>query len=454
MFFNVCSAKNTKKDEKIVTIFFPILAKIFECIVMGRILLRNISLDGRKCDIHVEGAVIRKICGAGSACPGTAADGVEIVDCTGKTALPGFVNMHTHAAMTLLRGVGEDVSFSNWIDRIWETEKKIDEEYIYWATKVACIEMIKTGTTAFYDQYWIVPAAERAVREMGLRAVLSYVHLDHYDREKAMAQRRECEELFADSSGWPDTVGFAVAIHSVYSVSEEQILWATDFARTHGLKINIHLCETEQEVKDCRARHGASPVKYLDSLGVLGPDVTAAHTLWVDDEDIGILAGRKVTCVHNINSNMKLACGYRFRYNEMRDAGINLCFGTDGCASSNNLDLHEAMKTAALVQKAWRGDPAAMPLDELIRMATSNGADAIGINAGKIEEGRLADILVVDTGSSFFLSNAPFLANFIYSAHSDCIDSVICNGEFVMRNRAVPMEKEILAEAGRILKKY
>ena len=181
--------------------------------------------------------------------------------------------------------------------------------------------------------------------------------------------------------------------------------------------------------------------------------MTAAHTLWINEEDIRILADRGVSCVHNINSNLKLSSGYRFLYNELRDAGVNVCLGTDGCASSNNLDLQEAMKTAAIVQKAWRGDPAAMPLDELLAMATANGAKALGLNCGKIEEGALADILIVDMDNTFFLSDAPFLANFVYSAHSDCIDSVICNGRFVMRHRKVEGEKEILEGARRVLPK-
>ena len=215
----------------------------------------------------------------------------------------------------------------------------------------------------------------------------------------------------------------------------------------------MHLCETEKEVTDCKSAHGMSPVRYLDSLGVLGPDVVAAHTLWLDPEDIRILADRHVSCVHNINSNLKLASGYRFLYNELRDAGVNVCMGTDGCASSNNLDLLEAMKTAALVQKAWRRDPAAMPLDELMAMATANGADALGLDTGRLEAGKLADILIVDTDSSFFLSNAAFLANFVYSAHSDCISSVICGGKFLMRDRKVPGEKEILDGARKVLER-
>lgn len=415
---------------------------------MSGILLRNIVSGDRLCDITIKGSVISGIAPAGEAVP----DGnMEIVDCGGMTALPGMVNTHTHAAMTLMRGVGEDICFQEWIGRIWNEEEKIDDGFIYWATKVACLEMIRTGTTTFLDQYWRVPAAAEAVKEMGLRAVLSYVHLDHYDTGIASRQRDECRDVFDMSRSWPPTLGFSVAVHSVYSVSEPQILWAADFARSRGLKLNVHLCETEKEVKDCMSAHGMSPVRYLDSLGVLGPDVIAAHTLWLDSDDVRILAERGVSCVHNINSNLKLASGYRFPYRELKDAGVNLCIGTDGCASSNNLDLQEAMKTAALVQKAWRNDPAAMPLDELFAMVTVNPARALGIRSGVVREGALADLIIVDTDSSFFLSNAPFMANFIYSAHSDCISSVICDGRFVMRDRVVPGEKEILAEARKVL---
>jgi 5-methylthioadenosine/S-adenosylhomocysteine deaminase len=209
--------------------------------------------------------------------------------------------------------------------------------------------------------------------------------------------------------------------------------------------------ETRKEVEDCLAQHGMSPVEYLDKLGILGPDVIAAHTLWLSDKDVEILGRRGVTCVHNVNSNLKLASGYKFMYNELRDAGVNICLGTDGCASSNNLDMLETMKTAAMIQKAWRDDPSAMPLDELMAMTTSNAAKALGIDAGRIEVGALADILLVDTDSYHFLSPGSFEANLVYSAHSDSIDSVICGGRFVMKNRIVPGEKEILAEAKKFL---
>ena len=186
---------------------------------------------------------------------------------------------------------------------------------------------------------------------------------------------------------------------------------------------------------------------------MLGPNLLAAHTLWLTEHDIELLAARGGHCIHNINSNAKIASGYRFLYQEMRDAGINICIGTDGCASSNNLDILEAMKTSALFQKAWRDDPKALPLDELMAMATVNGAKALKINAGRLVEGALADISIVDTDNTFFLSPGSFLANFIYSAHSDCIDSVICGGRFVMRHREIEGEREILARAREEIKR-
>ena len=194
-------------------------------------------------------------------------------------------------------------------------------------------------------------------------------------------------------------------------------------------------------------------LEYLDSLGILGPDVIAAHTLWLSEKDIEILGKRGVNCVHNVNSNLKLASGYRFLYNELRDAGANICLGTDGCASSNNLDMLETMKTSAMIQKAWRDDPTAMPLPELMDMATENAGKALGLNIGKIEEGALADILIVNKEGYNFISPGSFEANLVYSAHSDCIESVICNGRFIMRDRVVPNEGQILDDARKTLKK-
>ena len=421
---------------------------------MGKILLKNIVSGGVVSDILISEDKIAMIRPAGHEALSCEGADCETVDCTGKTAMPGLVNMHTHAGMAMMRGVGEDIVFHDWIDRIWDIESRIDEEYVYHATRVACLEMIKTGTTTFNDHYWHMPMAHKAAVEMGLRPVLAYVICDRNDPEESERQKVQCRQMYEEAMTWKDQSLFAIAIHAIYSVREEMIIWSVRFAREHGLKIHIHVSETRKEVEDCKAQHGGmSPVEYLDSLGALGPDVIAAHTLWLSDNDIRILGERGVTCVHNVNSNLKLASGYRFLYNELRDAGANICLGTDGCASSNNLDMLETMKTSAMIQKAWRDDPSAMPLDELMAMATSNAGKALGLEIGKIEEGTLADILIVDTRNYNFLSPGSFEANLVYSAHSDCIDSMICNGKFVMRGRVVPGEKEILAEAKKVLRK-
>ena len=377
-----------------------------------------------------------------------------MVECKGKAAFPGFMNMHTHAGMALMRGIGEDIAFHKWLDKIWEVEENIDEEYVYHATKLACLEMVKTGTTTFNDQYWYMPVAYKAAMELGMRPALSYVVLDKNDPEESERQKAQCQEVFEMSRTWDDKAQLLISVHAIYSVREPMMLWAVDFARSHGLKIHMHISETQKEVEDCMREHGGmSPVEYLDSLGVLGPDVIAAHTLWLSENDIRILGERGVTCVHNINSNLKLASGYRFLYKELMEAGANVCIGTDGCGSSNNLDMLEAMKTSAIVQKAWREDPSAMPLDELAAMATVNAAKALGFDTGRIEVGALADILIIDIDNYNFLSPGTFLANLVYSAHSDCVESVICDGKFIMRNRVVEGEKEIIENAKKHINK-
>lgn len=418
---------------------------------MDKILLRNITLNERQVDITIADGLIQRIAPHSEEYR-EAASGVEALDCTGKVAVPGFINMHTHAAMSLMRGVGEDMVLQDWLKHIWAIESKLDAPFIYWGTKAAALEMIKTGTTTFNDHYWFSPTARIAASEMDLRAAVSYLFLNHNDPEEAKREKEQCIKMHETVPQWGTRSIFTIGIHSIYSVNEELILWATEYARKHGLKIHIHLAESEREDLDCKAAHGGlSPVEYLEALGVLGPDVIAAHTLWLSEHDIELLGKYHVNCVHNINSNTKLASGYKFKWKELTDAGANVCLGTDGCASSNNLDMLETMKTTALFQKAWRKDPSALPLQTLMDMATVNGAKALGLKTGKIDEGYEADIQIVDTDNTFFLSPGPFLANFIYSAHSDCVTSLISGGKFVMRDRNVFGEKMILKGARTVL---
>jgi Cytosine deaminase and related metal-dependent hydrolases len=415
---------------------------------MKSILIKNVEFEGGKKDILIEENIIVKIENSIDTPASTVIDG------SGKAAIPGFVNMHTHAAMTLMRGVGEDILFHEWIyERVWPVEKGLDDELIYWGTKLACLEMIKTGTTCCNDHYWRPGVANRAIYEMGVRSVQSYVIMDLYDKSKWAQIKEDCLKAYEESLDWQPLNRFAIGVHSAYSVSEELIIWGAQFAREKGLPLHIHISETEKEVKDSFKNHGVSPVKYLDKIGVLGPNVISAHSLWLDDEDIEIFAKRGVTVVHNINSILKLASGYKFRYKEFKEAGVVVTLGTDGCASSNNLDILETMKTSALVQKAWRADPTAMPLNELIDMGTINGAKALDFNSGRIEVGRLADILLVDKEQYSFVPDINFYANLIYSANSSCVDTVICDGKVVMEGRKVAGEEEILSNVKRLYSK-
>ena len=413
------------------------------------ILLQNIQLDGAPVNLFIEGRRIRRILPFPET-EGLRAD--ETVDCTGKAVIPGFINMHTHAAMVLLRGITEDVPLDRWLTKIWAMEAKMDEEFIYWGTKVACLEMIRSGTTTFNDMYWFAPYARQAAVEMGIRPYISFVILDRFDKATAEKQKRKCIELYERSQGWDAASHLAMSVHAVYTVSEEMILWASQFAVDHGMKLHIHISETEKENIDCQNAHGGlSPTEYLDSLGVLGPHVVAAHTIWLSDHDVEILGSHRVNCVHNINSNAKLASGYRFRYDDLKKAGANICLGTDGASSSNNLDMLETMKTTALFQKAWENDPSAMPLPDLMAAATVNGARALGLDTGEIREGAFADLSIVDIDNSYFVSPGSFLANLVYAASSDTISSVIAEGRFVMRDRVVEGEQEILAGARSVL---
>ena len=412
------------------------------------ILLKNALFQDHPSYILVDGGKIARISENAFTVPGA-----DEVDCSGKAVIPGFVNMHTHAAMVLLRGMYEDLSLYDWLNHIWKKEAGLDKEFIYRATKIACLEMIRSGTTTFNDQYWFCPHARQAALEMGMRPVVSFVFLDGHNEDMARRQREAFLRLYQRSQQeWGADGLFTVSLHSVYTVSEENLIWASRFAVEHGLKVHLHLAETTQEDNDCRKAHdGLSPTAYFEKLGILGPHVIAAHCLYLDDRDVEILGKRQVNCVHNINSNLKLASGFRFRYNELRDAGANVCIGTDGASSSNSLDMLEHMKNSALLQKAWRGDPAAMPLQEIMDCATLHGARALGLNSGVIREGALADLSLVDITGSAFLSPAPVTANLVYAAHSDVITDVMVEGRWIMRDRQIPGEAEILAGARDVL---
>jgi len=415
---------------------------------MNTILIQQVWFDGRFCDVLIEGNKI-----------GVISDSIDfvadkIIDGTRKALIPGFANAHTHSAMTLFRGLGEDISLMKWLhEYIWPYEARLDEEMVYWGAKLACLEMIRSGITACNDLYWYIPACVRAMEEMGVRSVQAYSWIDFFTQERADAHKIELEQMHKKSEGWSDLTGFSVGPHSIYSVSADSLQWMAAYARNHGLMFHIHLAESQMEYEDSLKNWGVTPVRYLYDLGVLGPNVVAAHGVWLSSEDIHMLGDYGVSVVHNPNSNLKLASGYKFKYEELRDAGVRVCLGTDGCASSNNLDMLEAMKHAAFLQKAWRRDPASMPLNELMNMASLHGYEAMGIHAGKVEVGRLADLILIDLQQPVFVPFHNFYANLIYAANGSAVDTVICNGRVLMEGKKIDGEAQILEMAQKMAEK-
>lgn len=408
------------------------------------ILIKGAELNGVVTDLYIEGKYIEQI-GQGLA---VAAD--TVIDGSRKAIIPGFVNAHTHAAMTLFRGFGDDMALMPWLEqKIWPNEAKMTRDDVYWGAKLACLEMIKSGTTTFFDMYQKFRGTADAVEEMGLRGVLAGVCFDFFEADQAEKCKQHNRKLYSEIGEYSKRIQFALGPHAIYTVSGELLRWVHDFSDEHNLPVHLHLAETEAEVENSIRQFGLSPVRYLYKLGVLSPRLILAHGIYVDNDEIRMLADYGVKVVHNPASNMKLASGMNFKFKEMRAAGITVGLGTDGCSSSNNLDMIEAMKLASLLGKAWRKDPEALTAAEMLHMATEQGASIVGLKAGRIEEGYLADISLVDLHIPAFTPNFNLVSNLVYAANGSCIDTVICDGKVLMRDKKVPGEDEILEQAAR-----
>jgi len=279
---------------------------------------------------------------------------------------------------------------------------------------------------------------------MGLRAALSSVFIDFNDPKKAKKFRKRTREFFANHTN-TERIIFTLGPHAIYTVSRESLTWLKEFAREKDLLIHIHVAETRKEVEDCIKEHGLTPVRYLDKIGFLGPNIISCHNIWVDEEEMDILAQNEVKIVHNPISNMKLASGI-FPYAKLKERGLIIGLGTDGCASNNNLDMFEEMKVASLLAKISSGDPTNFTAREAFDCATVNGARIFGLDMGEIAPGKLADCILVDLNHPQLVPNHNLISNIVYAASGDCVVTTICNGKILMQDRVVPGEKELVAE--------
>lgn len=387
----------------------------------GSILIKGVQLNSRVCNILVKDHRFEDL----DAPAETPAD--KVIDASGLAILPAFYNTHNHAAMTLMRGYADDMPLEKWLEEyIWPFEDKMTAEDIRRGSDIAVSEMKASGSVFFSDMYFEIDQTVKAVEEAGMRAAIGITVMENHSKsveEQKMQYIRD----------WKDPTGgriqLVMAPHSVYTVGPEKLKRSAAFARKNGLRLHIHVAETRTEVDNCIRDHGTTPVRYLDSLGFLGPDVIAAHCVHVDAEEWKILAKCGVTVAHCPCSNMKLGSG-RFPYELAIDSGCRLTIGTDGVSSNNNLDMGEEMKFAALLAKV-KGDPSLLPAAEVFRWATRNGAEAFGIDAGEIAKGKLADAVLVDLGRSSMQPCHNLISNYVYSADTSVIRCVLCDGQVI-----------------------
>jgi len=367
----------------------------------------------------------------------------------GMLLMPGMGNTHTHAAMALLRGYGDDMQLQEWLEtKIWPAEARLEPEDIYWGTRLACLEMLRTGTTAFTDMYFHVDQIARAAQDMGMRAVVSHAYFDFLDASKGPEVLAEARKAVESLRNFPETVSPALGPHAVYTVSIETLSETARLAEEMDVKVSFHLAETEKEVTDFRKRTGKGIVEALEECGLLSERLIAAHSVWLTHEEIRVLAEHRVNVAHNPVSNMKLTVGRAMPWKEMYDAGVNVALATDGCASNNNLNMFEEMKFAALLQKFTSGDPTLAGTGQVLEMATSRAYRAMGINGGRIERGCVADVVLINRRQPELVPCHSVVSNLVY-AFNGPVDTVIINGKVVLEDGVHPEQEKIMEEAGR-----
>ena len=369
--------------------------------------------------------------------------GDDVLDARGTILVPPLINGHTHAAMTLFRGYGDDLPLMRWLEeKIWPIERRLESEDVYWGTRLACLEMIRSGTVRFWDMYWHAPAAARAVADAGMRATVAapLIDIDGRSEEMREAAQRSLDEL--ESAG--ERINAGLAPHAIYTVTEASLRWIAELAAERDFPVQIHLSETEQEVIDCLAVHGERPARYLDRVGLLSPRTVLAHGVWLDDDELELISERGAVVVTNPVANLKLAVGAVFPYPRARAAGVQVGLGTDGPGSNNSLDLFADMKVLALLQKHAANDAAAIGAVETWEIATGRRAPLLG--GADLEVGQPADFLLLRAGASE-LSLGELPAALVYAASGAVVHSTVVGGRVLMRNGEIEGAEEVLAHA-------
>ncbi|WNY28608.1 5-methylthioadenosine/S-adenosylhomocysteine deaminase [Methanimicrococcus stummii] len=377
----------------------------------------------------------------------------KIIDAKGAILMPGLSNTHTHLGMTLLRGYADDMALKDWLEaQIWPAEANLTAEDVYWGSLLGCLEMIRSGTTAFCDMYFFMDETAKAVEKAGIRGCLSYGMIEFGDVEKGNKEIAVNEKLVSDWQGKANgRITTMFGPHAPNTCSQAFIARAKAAAEKAGVGVQIHVLETEAELNYMKENFDMCSVHHLDAVDFWNTSkvpVIAAHCVWMSDGDIRLFAEKGVTVSHNPISNMKLASGIA-PIQKMLDAGVSVTLGTDGCASNNTLNMFEEMKTAALLQKVGTMSPTALPAKAVVEMATINGGRVIDKQTGALKVGNKADMILVDTNKANAAPIFDVYSHLVYAAAGSDVKTMIVDGKILMEDYKILVldEKEVIEKA-------
>lgn len=406
-----------------------------------KILIKNVnlvSMDGRNkvienTNVYIEEDRITHI--------GELKDHIKVdktINARGKVAMPGLVNSHTHIGMSLLRNYADDLPLHEWLtEKIWPIEANLKSEDIYWASLLSMVEMIQSGTTTFCDMYFFMDQVGLGLEKSGMRGILTRGLIEEQEEAKSMEKIEDTRNLYNEWNGRAGgRIKVMVAPHAPYTCSPDYLKQIIDLAKELDTGIHIHLSESEKEIEDSFKTYGKSPIEHVDDLGLFELPTIAAHCVHVDDNDIKILKENGVSPVNNPSSNLKLASGFA-PVDKMLKQGLNVAIGTDGSSSNNNLNMFEEIHLAALVNKAVNMDAVSVPALSALEMATINGAKALlwDQDIGSIEEGKKADMILIDMEKPHLYPVHNIISALAYSVQGSDVDTVIIDGKIIMENR-------------------
>lgn len=363
----------------------------------------------------------------------------EVVDGAYKVMLPGFVNMHSHIPMTLLRGYGEGLPLHRWLtEKMFPFEDRMGALDMYWGAQLGLLEMMASGTVSYSDMYYFIDDIARATVEAGMKANIArgVVNSPRYPTWQDHGARKDIEGLehLVRSQGWDDLIRVETSIHAEYTTDEKLVREMAEYARERGMAVQVHVSESQAEHAACIQRHGKTPVAYFAELGLFDGPALAAHCVHISDEDIAILKAHDVTVAHCISSNLKLGSGFA-PVKKLMEKGVRITLGTDGAASNNNLDFMQEIHLAAMVHKGLNRDSLFLTPEDMLAMATRNGAVAQGRRlSGELQEGNDADLILISTENAHMTPSYDLLSNIIYAATAEDVCFTMVNGRVLYEN--------------------